>query len=117
MDARVCARPGCGNPLLPGRNLEDFCTYACQGQFRALQATSGPSGLVGAKNTKQNKELPQTALRRSFLLRQDQPRHLPARSSRQIECGLVDGSRLARGRKAAMDCTSGQSGKRAVAAR
>ena len=24
MDARVCARPGCGNPLLPGRKLEDF---------------------------------------------------------------------------------------------
>ena len=57
MDARVCARPGCGNPLLPGRKLEDFCTYACQGQFRALQATSGPSGLIGAKNTKQNKAL------------------------------------------------------------
>ena len=57
MDARVCARPGCGNPLLPGRNLEDFCTYACRGPFRALQATSGPSGLMGAKNTRQNKEL------------------------------------------------------------
>ena len=57
MDARVCARPGCGNPLLPGRRLENFCTYACQGQFRALQATSGPSGLIGAKNTKQNRAL------------------------------------------------------------
>ena len=34
MDARVCARPGCGNPLLPGRKLEDFCTYACQGQLK-----------------------------------------------------------------------------------
>ena len=50
-------RPGCGNPLLPGRKLEDFCTYACRGQFRALQATSGPSGLIGPKNTKQNKAL------------------------------------------------------------
>src|SRR6476620_4076602 len=57
MDAQVCARPGCGMPLLPGRKLEDFCTYACRGQFRALQATSGPSGLVGAKNTTQNKAL------------------------------------------------------------
>jgi hypothetical protein len=57
MDARVCARPGCGNPLLPGRKLEDFCTYACKGQFRALQATAGTSGLIGAKNTKQNKAL------------------------------------------------------------
>jgi hypothetical protein len=57
MDARVCARPGCGNPLPPGRKLENFCTYACQGQFRALQAISGHSGLVCAKNTKQNKAL------------------------------------------------------------
>ena len=57
MDAQVCARPGCGMPLLPGRKLEDFCTYACRGQFRVLQATSGPSGLVGAKNAKQNKAL------------------------------------------------------------
>ena len=57
MDARVCARPGCGNPLLPGRNLENFCTYSCQGQFKALEATEAPSGLVGAKNTKQNKVL------------------------------------------------------------
>jgi hypothetical protein len=64
LDARVCARPGCGEPLRPGRKLEDFCTYACQGQFRALQATSGPSGLVGAKNTKQNKAL-QSLKRRS----------------------------------------------------
>ena len=57
MDARVCARPGCGNPLLPGRKLENFCTYACHGQFKALEATSGPSGLIGSKNTKQNKAL------------------------------------------------------------
>jgi hypothetical protein len=57
MDVRVCARPGCGKQLLPGRKLEDFCTYACRGQFRALQAISGPSGLVWAKNTKQNKAL------------------------------------------------------------
>jgi hypothetical protein len=57
MDVRVCARPGCGKQLLPGRKLEDFCTYACRGQSRALEATSGPSGLVGAKNTKQNKAL------------------------------------------------------------
>ena len=49
MDARVCARPGCGNPLLPGRNLENFCTYSCQGQFKALEATEVPSGLVGPK--------------------------------------------------------------------
>ena len=64
MDARVCARPGCGNPLLPGRKLEDFCTYSCRGQFKALEAISGPSGLVGAKNTKQNKAL-QTLKRQS----------------------------------------------------
>ena len=57
MDVRVCARPGCGKQLLPGRKLEDFCTYACRGQFRALQATSGPSGLAWAKNSKQNKAL------------------------------------------------------------
>jgi hypothetical protein len=57
MDVRVCARPGCGKQLLPGRKLEDFCTYACRGQFRALQATSGASGLTRAKNTKQNKAL------------------------------------------------------------
>jgi hypothetical protein len=57
MDARVCARPGCGNPLLPGRMLEDFCTYACRGQHRALEATSGASGLIRSKNAKQNKAL------------------------------------------------------------
>ena len=57
MDTRVCARPGCGNPLLPGRKLKNFCTYACQGQLNALKATSGASGLIGSKNTKQNKAL------------------------------------------------------------
>ena len=57
MDARVCARPGCGNPLLPGRKLEDFCTYSCRGQFNALEAIQVPFGLVGAKNTKQNNVL------------------------------------------------------------
>jgi hypothetical protein len=54
MDARVCARPGCGNPRLPGRKLEDFCTYSCRGQFQVLEAIQVCSGLVGAKNTKQN---------------------------------------------------------------
>ena len=33
MNSRVCARPGCSNPLLPGRKLKNFCTYACQGQL------------------------------------------------------------------------------------
>ena len=57
MDARGCARPGCGNLLLPGRKLENVCSYACQGQLKVLEATSGPSGLIGAKNTRQNKAL------------------------------------------------------------
>ena len=118
MDARVCARPGCGNPLLPGRKLEDFCTYSCRGQFKALEATQVPSGLVGAKNTKQNKVL--RSLRRqsvgrfsfarinSCTYRLDRPGKLGA--------GWLMEVGMARGRKAAVDCTSGQSGKRAVAA-
>ena len=42
MDAELCARPGCGNLLLPGRRLKSFCTYACQGQFRVLEANQTP---------------------------------------------------------------------------
>ena len=64
MDARVCARPGCGNPLQPGRRLKDFCSYACRGQFRALEATGHRTGLKCSKNIKQNKAL-QTLKRRS----------------------------------------------------
>ena len=63
MDDGVCARPGCGEPLLPGRKLEDFCTYACRGQFRA-EAIKGQTGLSGSKNFKQNKAL-QSLKRRS----------------------------------------------------
>ena len=63
MDARVCARPGCGNPLLPGRKLKDVCSYACRGQMR-VEATQGQTGLSGSKNTKQNKAL-QTLKRQS----------------------------------------------------
>jgi hypothetical protein len=47
----------CGNPLLARRPLKLFCSYSCRGQLKALQATRGPSGLIGAKNTKQNKVL------------------------------------------------------------
>jgi hypothetical protein len=57
LDAGVCARPGCGNPLLPGRRLKSFCSYACRGQFRALEATGQRTGLKCSKNTKQNKAL------------------------------------------------------------
>jgi hypothetical protein len=64
MDARVCARPGCGNPLLPGRRLKSFCSYACRGQFKALEATGHRTGLKCSKNTKQNKAL-QTLKRQS----------------------------------------------------
>ena len=56
MDARVCARPGCGNPLLPGRKLEDVCSYACRGQMK-VEAIHGQTGLSGSKNIKQNKAL------------------------------------------------------------
>ena len=63
MDARVCARPGCGNPLLPGRKLEDFCSYACRGQMK-VEAIQGQTGLSGSKNIKQNKAL-QSLKRRS----------------------------------------------------
>ena len=64
MDAVVCARPGCGNPLLPGRRLKSFCSYACRGQLRALEATNHRTGLKCSKNTKQNKAL-QTLKRQS----------------------------------------------------
>ena len=60
----MCARPGCGNPLLPGRRLKDFCTYACRGQFSALEATGHRTGLKCSKNTNQNKAL-QTLKRQS----------------------------------------------------
>ena len=63
MDAGVCARPGCGNPLLPGRKLKDVCSYACRGQIR-VEAIKSPTGLKCSKNTKQNKAL-QTLKRRS----------------------------------------------------
>ena len=64
MDARVCARPGCGNPLLPGRRLKDVCSYACRGQLKALEATGHRTGLKCSKNTKRNKAL-QTLKRQS----------------------------------------------------
>ena len=57
MDARVCARAGCGNPLLPGRKLGDFCTYACRGQFKVLEATGQRTGLKCSKNPNHNKAL------------------------------------------------------------
>ena len=47
----------CGAVLPARRKLKNFCSYACRGQLKALQATSEPSGLTGAKNTKQNKVL------------------------------------------------------------
>jgi hypothetical protein len=47
----------CGSPLPARRKLKTFCSYACRGQHNALKAISGPSGLIGAKNTKQNKAL------------------------------------------------------------
>jgi hypothetical protein len=47
----------CGSPLPARRKLKAFCSYACRGQHNALKAISGPSGLRGAKNTKQNKAL------------------------------------------------------------
>jgi hypothetical protein len=48
MDTRVCARPGCGNPLLPGRKLEDVCSYACRGQLR-VEAIKGQTALRCSK--------------------------------------------------------------------
>ena len=64
MDAGVCAKPGCGNPLFPGRRLKSFCSYACRGQFKVLEAIGHRTGLKGSKNTKQNKVL-QTLKRQS----------------------------------------------------
>ena len=46
--ARHCRRGG---------SSKTFCSYACRGQHSALKAISGSSGLIGAKNTKQNKAL------------------------------------------------------------
>ena len=60
----VCARPGCGNPLLPGRRLKSFCSYACRGRFKALEAVGHRTGLKCRKNIKQNKAL-QTLKRQS----------------------------------------------------
>src|SRR5262245_940454 len=64
MDARMCARHGCGNALLPGRRLKSFCSFACRGQFKALEATNHRTELKCSKNTKQNKAL-QTLKRQS----------------------------------------------------
>ena len=55
---RGCARaPAPANRRRQGATSKTSCTYPCQGQFKALAATEVPSGLVGAKNTKQNKVL------------------------------------------------------------
>ena len=112
MDARVCARPGCGNPLLPGRKLEDFCTYACQGQFKA-SSYPGPSGLSGSKNIKQNKalqSLKRQSVGRSTFAKINSCTYRVDRPEKQW-CRVVDGGCPPRGRKGAMDCTSGQLGK------
>ena len=47
----------CGSPLLARRKLKSFCSYACRGQHRALEAATHCTGLIRSKNTKQNKEL------------------------------------------------------------
>ena len=47
----------CGASLPARRRLKAFCNYACRGQHKALEAISGPSGLVGSKNVKQNRAL------------------------------------------------------------
>jgi len=56
-EALRCENPTCGKPMPARRKLKTFCSYACRGQHNALKAISGPSELIGAKNTKQSKAL------------------------------------------------------------
>ncbi len=108
MDAGICARPGCGNPLLPGRKLEDVCSYACRGQMK-VEAIQGQTGLSGSKNIKQNKALQSLKRRSVGVLTFAKINSCTYRVDNW--CRVVDGGCPPRGRKGAMDCTSGQLGK------
>jgi hypothetical protein len=56
-EAPCCENPRCGKSLPAARRLKTFCSYACRGQLEAQKATADRSGLVGSKNTKQNRAL------------------------------------------------------------
>ena len=56
-EAPCCENPRCGKALPAARRLKTFCSYACRGQLEAQKATADRSGLVGSKNTKQNRAL------------------------------------------------------------
>jgi len=47
----------CGKSLPTSRRLKTFCSYACRGQLEVRKATADHSGLLGSKNTKQNRAL------------------------------------------------------------
>jgi hypothetical protein len=57
MDAVVAKCLNCGEPLKEPRKLKRFCSYACRGQQRAIEAVTDRTGLIRSKNPKQNKEL------------------------------------------------------------
>jgi hypothetical protein len=113
MNVRICARPGCGNLLQPGRRLKNFCTYACRGQFKALEATGHRTGLKCSKKPSRKGVTDlKTAVCRWFQLLQNKLLHLSARSLEQVGCWLADGGGLARRLKAAMACQNRQPNKR-----
>ena len=47
----------CRKSLPARRKLKSFCNYACRGQYKALEASRAPSGLIGSKNAKRNRAL------------------------------------------------------------
>jgi hypothetical protein len=56
MDALVTKCMKCGEPLKEPRKLKKFCSYACRGQQKAIEASTDRTGLVRSKSTRKNKE-------------------------------------------------------------
>jgi hypothetical protein len=57
VDALVAKCLKCGEPLRQPRKLKKFCSYACRGQQRAIEAVTDRTGLTRSKNPKRNREL------------------------------------------------------------
>ena len=57
MDALVSKCLRCGEPLTEPRKLKKFCSYACRGQQKAIEAVTDRTGLIRSKSAFENKEL------------------------------------------------------------
>jgi hypothetical protein len=96
MDAPVSKCLRCGELLSEPRKLKKFCSYACRGQQRAIEASTDHTGLVRSKNPKQNRELRRVkSLRRGCDLRQSQLLYLSGRHQEQARRRMAHGSGVA----------------------